>query len=98
MTAVDLLLIFFVLPVFCAITIGYPILLVVGMLIDRRDTVELKRPWWIFWMIAVPLNSKLLLRPVSVANDNLRLLHPVTSSLESPKHLLQSSSFNEHSG
>src|SRR5258708_35029890 len=95
MTVVDLVFIFFVLPVICAILIGYPLLLVVGMLIDRQETVELRPPWWMFRMSGGALNNKRLLRPANLGHDNNRLVRPVAASPYSAEYLLQSSSSDE---
>jgi hypothetical protein len=98
MTSLDLLFLFLALPILCAALIGYPLLVVIGMLVDRQEMVEMRSRWLSLQADANVLRDKNLLRPVIFSYHGEMLLRSITSSTEPPELLLRSSSSDEHSG
>jgi hypothetical protein len=65
MSIIELLFVFFVLPIICAITVGLPFLFVVGMFLDWYDLVERREYWGKLWIAGMDIEGKGLLRPAN---------------------------------
>lgn len=78
LSTAELLLIFVLLPILCAIVCAGPFLFALGKFLDWQDLADKRAHWLIQWTTGFDPNADVLLRPAPLPGDRNHLLRTAT--------------------